>query len=310
MILTVTPNTALDRVLFLPRLRIGGRNQATASLEAMGGKGCCVSLVLARLGTATLATGLAGGDAGRRMEALLRAAGADTDFVWTAGETRVNLVLLEDNGRHTTVCAEGLLPTPADAGRLIERLRGHAAEAEAIVVAGSPPAGWSLAEYEAVVRAARGAGKPLVVDAAGAALHAALCVRPEAIKPNRDELAQAVGRPIRRAQEAAQEAAALVEKGAGMVLASLGRGGAVLVTRAGAWRAPALSVAARNPAGAGDAMAAALALGLARGWRPARILREAIALAAAAVEHPATGDLDPAAVPGHRERVRVRRVHL
>ena len=50
MILTVTPNTGLDRVLFLPRLHSNRRNQASDVVEAMGGKGCDVSLILRELG--------------------------------------------------------------------------------------------------------------------------------------------------------------------------------------------------------------------------------------------------------------------
>src|SRR2546428_13751045 len=44
LVLTVTPNTGLDRVLFLDRLK-PGRNAARVAW-AMGGKGCDVSLIL------------------------------------------------------------------------------------------------------------------------------------------------------------------------------------------------------------------------------------------------------------------------
>src|SRR4051794_33820851 len=109
MILTLTPNTGLDRILFLDELRKNRRNQAQEVVEAMGGKGCDVSLILAELGEETTATGLAGGDTGRRMEALLRRGGVVPDFVWTGGETRLNTVLIERaTGAHTTVCAASL----------------------------------------------------------------------------------------------------------------------------------------------------------------------------------------------------------
>src|SRR5262245_25255040 len=85
LVLTVTPNTGLDRVLFLDRLR-PGRNQAQV-VWGMGGKGCDVSLILRGLGVATVATGFAAGDTGHRMEAMLAAAGVECRFVWTSGET-------------------------------------------------------------------------------------------------------------------------------------------------------------------------------------------------------------------------------
>src|ERR1041385_4725285 len=109
MILSVTPNTGLDRVLFLDELRKNRRNQAETVVESMGGKGCDVSLILRELGEETVATGLAAGETGRRMEAMLRRAGVVPDFAWTGGETRLNTVLIERaTGAHTTICAPGL----------------------------------------------------------------------------------------------------------------------------------------------------------------------------------------------------------
>src|SRR5437016_1337129 len=107
LVLTVTPNTGMDRVLFLDRLA-PGRNAARA-VWAMGGKGCDVSLILRGLQVPTLATGFAAGDIGHRMEAMLAAAGVECAFITTGGETRINTVLIEEaTGTHTTICAESL----------------------------------------------------------------------------------------------------------------------------------------------------------------------------------------------------------
>src|SRR5688572_11967810 len=92
LVLTVTPNTGLDRVLFLDRLQ-PGRNAARV-VWSMGGKGCDVSLILRGLDVETMATGFAAGDMGHRMMALLEAAGVECDFVTTGGETRINTVLI------------------------------------------------------------------------------------------------------------------------------------------------------------------------------------------------------------------------
>ena len=75
-VLTVTPNTGLDRVLFLDRLE-PGRNQARV-VWGIGGKGCDVSLILRGLDVATVAAGFAAGDLGHRMEAMLAAVGIPT----------------------------------------------------------------------------------------------------------------------------------------------------------------------------------------------------------------------------------------
>src|SRR5438270_13656482 len=83
LVRTVTPNTGLDRVLFLERL-VPGRNAARA-VWAMGGKGCDVSLILRGLAVPTMATGFAAGETGHRMEGMLAAAGVRCAFVATEG---------------------------------------------------------------------------------------------------------------------------------------------------------------------------------------------------------------------------------
>ena len=59
--------------------------------------------------------------------------------------------------------------------------------------------------------------------------------------------------------------------------------GAVAADASGLWHAPALDVAVVNPAGAGDAMVAAMAMGAERGEATPRVLASAVALASAVV---------------------------
>lgn len=292
MILTVTPNTGLDRVLFVPSLVRNRRNQATDAVESMGGKGCDVSLVLRELGEETVATGLAGGDTGRRMEAILRRAGVIPDFVWTGGETRVNTVLIEtETGDHTTLCASGLRPDETTFPALLGWTRRWASSADVVVLAGSLPESWPPERYAELVGAAASGGRPVVVDASGPSLLAALEAGVAAVKPNRDELESVCG-PLQDGQEVRDAARRLRERGARWVLASRGAQGAVLISERGAWEAAALPVSVVNPAGAGDGMTACLALALARGWDEAETLRWAVAVSAAIVTTRGTAEVE------------------
>jgi 1-phosphofructokinase family hexose kinase len=305
----VTPNTGLDRVLFLPSLDPGRRHQATRVAEAMGGKGCDVSLVLRALGEATTALGLAAGATGRRMEALLRARGVATDFVWTEGETRLNTVLIEtDTLRHTTICAEGLQATSRHLAALLERVAAHQPAAEAIAVCGSLPADWPPEWYARLVRRARRGGRPVVVDAAGDALHAALEGEPAAVKPNLHELESVAGGPLRALPEIAAAARSLLERGAGLVVVSLAAEGAIAVTAAATWHAAPPPVSPVNPAGAGDGMVAMIALGLARAWPVPEILRRAVATGSAITTTPGTAECPAELARELVDRVDLRRV--
>lgn len=307
MILTVTPNTALDRVLFLPGLQRNRRNQAVDAVESMGGKGCNVSLILRELGEETVATGLAGGETGRRMEAMLRAAGVTADFVWTRGETRINTVLIEtESAAHTTVCSAGLRPEEHAYEALLSWVDRWARSARAVVLSGSLPEGWAPERYAELVRAVKPYA-PVVVDASGAALRAALAEGPSAVKPNRDEL-ESVSGPLAGQAEALAAARRLREFGAERVLASRGAEGALLVSANGAWASPPLPVPVVNPAGAGDGMTACLALGLARGWDEPETLRWAMAVSSAVVTTRGTGEVHRADIERLLGQVEIKQI--
>ncbi|MGV3724401.1 MAG: 1-phosphofructokinase family hexose kinase, partial [Actinomycetota bacterium] len=273
-------------------------------VEAMGGKGCDVSLILRELGVDTVATGLAGGDNGRRMEQLLRNAGVTPDFVWTRGETRLNTVLIEtDTGDHTTLCAAGLRPDEAALSGLSCWLERWAASADAIVLAGSLPESWPPSVYADLVTVAHKSGKPVIVDVAGPALLAAVDCGVTAIKPNLDELWSTTdlppftrgdrgGSPLNPTPDSILEAArALHHRGAQRVLVSRGPAGALLLSERGVWDAPGLEVDTVNPAGAGDGMTACLALAAAHGWDETETLRWAIAVSAAIVTTRGTAEV-------------------
>lgn len=307
MILTVTPNTALDRVLFLPHLELNRRNQATDTVESMGGKGCNVSLVLRELGEETTATGLAGGESGHRMEAMLRHAGVTPDFVWTAGETRLNSVLLEaETGRHTTVCSRGLEAGEEAWSGLLTWLARWGQSACVIVLAGSLPEGWSPDRYGELVHVAREYA-PVVADASGASLSAAVAAGVSAVKPNQHELESVYGALTTRAA-IIQAARDLSARGAERVLVSQGADGAILVTAKGAWMAEGLEVPVLNPAGAGDGMTACLALGVRRGWDEETTLRWAVAVSAAIVTTRGTAEVYRTDVEALLPKVRISSV--
>lgn len=309
MILTITPNTALDRVLFLPEVRRDRRNQVETWVECMGGKGCDVSLVLRALGEETVATGLAAGTAGRRAEVLLRAAGVTPDFVWTDGETRVNTVVIETaTGHHTTLCGETLQPDRTALPGLRQWIERWAPSAEGVVIAGSLPPGWAPTVYADLidwVRNAARSGCPVVVDAAGANLEAALSVGVDGIKPNRDELEALFG-ALPTPEDVLAASEQLRFRGARWVLATLGEDGAVLVGPTGAWFASAPQVTVVSPAGAGDGACACLARGLVRGHPPEEILRNAVAVSAAVVAHPRTAEFDRTVAAALVPKVEVR----
>lgn len=291
MILTVTPNTALDHVVFLRGFEWGRTMRAHEACWSPGGKGTDAAWILGELGYPCLATGLAAGDSGRRLLAMIEGRGSRTDFVWAAGTTRTNYVLVDTaRGEQATVTVSGLEVRPEHLAELDARLERWLPACRALLLGGSVPAGMPHEWYVPWIRRARASGLPVLLDASGETLARCAPAAPTAVKPNLDELAELVGRPLAGRAEVVAAARELLAWGIDLVLASLGGEGAVAVTRDRVLYAPALAVEPVNCAGAGDAMAAALAIGYAEGRPLEESLRLAVAAAAAVVIMPGTAE--------------------
>ncbi|MEV2248289.1 1-phosphofructokinase [Streptomyces sp. NPDC049970] len=298
MILTVTPNPSLDRTYELPGLIRGTVLRATTDRVDPGGKGVNVSRAVAAAGHRTVAVAPLGGPEGALLSRLLGEHGIEAAGVPINGSTRVNVTLVEPDGTLTKVNATGPEITPAEAERLLDTVRDRSAGADWIACCGSLPRGLPPRWYAELVARSHRAGVRIALDTSGAALAAALGERPDVVKPNRDELAEAVGRPLATVGDALGAARELCERGARSVLASLGSVGQLLVEPSGAFFARARVDAVRSDVGAGDASLAGF---LSAGGEGRDALGAAVAHGAAAVRlpgsvMPAPADLDPSAV--------------
>ncbi|MFJ5709634.1 1-phosphofructokinase [Streptomyces sp. NPDC093105] len=298
MILTVTPNPSLDRTYEVPGLDRGEVLRATAERVDPGGKGVNVSRAVAAAGRRTVAVVPLGGAPGALVAQLLAGQGIEVAPVPVAGQTRSNIALAEPDGTLTKINAPGPELTPEEAESLLATVGAHSPAAAWIACCGSLPRGLAPEWYARLVARAHGAGARIALDTSGPSLLAALTARPDVVKPNADELAEAVGRPLHTVGDAVKAAEEVRERGAGAVLASLGADGQLLVSAAGTWFGSATVPAVRSDVGAGDASLAGF---LAAGGEGPEALAAAVAHGAAAVQLPGSqmptpADLDPAAV--------------
>ncbi|MFJ4756271.1 1-phosphofructokinase [Streptomyces sp. NPDC088763] len=298
MILTVTPNPSLDRTYEVPALDRGEVIRATGERVDPGGKGVNVSRAVAAAGRRTVAVLPLGGAPGALVADLLQAQGIDVAPVPVAGATRSNIALAETDGVLTKINAPGPELTPAEREALLDAVRTQARAADWIACCGSLPRGLAATWYADVVTRAHADGTRIALDTSGPALLEAVRARPDVVKPNADELAQAVGRPLTTLGDALKAAGRLRELGARSVLASLGADGQLLVDGTGAWFGTAPVDAVRSNVGAGDASLAGF---LIAGGQGPGALASAVAHGAAAVRLPGSvmptpADLDPPAV--------------
>ncbi|ATY94084.1 1-phosphofructokinase [Streptomyces bacillaris] len=298
MILTVTPNPSLDRTYQLPGLVRGTVLRATADRVDPGGKGINVSRAVAAAGHRTVAVAPMGGPEGALLARLLGEHGIEAAGVPVTGSTRINVTLVEPDTTLTKINAAGPELSAAEAEDVLEAVRARSAAADWIACCGSLPRGLPPQWYAELVARSHRAGARIALDTSGAALTAALREGPDVIKPNAQELAEAVGRPLATVGDALKAAEELRERGAGAVLASLGADGQLLVEASGAYFASARVATVRSNVGAGDASLAGF---LTAGGHGPGALASAVAHGAAAVQlagslMPTPADLDLSAV--------------
>jgi 1-phosphofructokinase family hexose kinase len=267
-----------------------------------GGKGLNVARAALLLRAPASLVGFIPGYTGRAAAAMIAEEAVTLQGVPAPGEIRSTAIVLEPGGRATVLNEPG--PTlPDDCWVALEAVIDDALPDHGVLVcSGSLPPGAPENGYALLVARARDAGRRSVVDAAGAALAAALHAYPDVVVPNlgeaegvlhgrTDEAVDAVPDARPRAEQAARE---LVRRGAeAAVVTAAAAGAAVAWDHEPVWiDAPHVRVV--NPIGAGDVLTAALAAALERGVPLVDAVREAVAAASAAVEHPVAGRFDPA----------------
>lgn len=289
MILTVTLNTALDITYRVRALRPHASHRVSEVTERPGGKGLNVARVLAALGHEVTVTGFTGGATGRVVqERLTGVPGVVDALLPVSGPTRRTIAVVDERTGDTTQLNEpGPTVTPAEWSAFQEAYDDLLASASVVALCGSLPPGVPVGAYAGLVRAAKAAEVPVLLDTSGEALRRGVAARPDIIKPNADELAELTGshEPLRATQDARR-------RGARTVVASLGEAGLLAQTPEGCWRATPPARLSGNPTGAGDAAVAGLLSGLVENlpW-PDRLAR-AVALSAAAVRSATAGDFD------------------
>lgn len=299
MIVTLTLNPSLDRTVEVDELVRGAVLRATSARLDPGGKGVNVCRALLANGVPSRAVVAVGGPDGDQLIHLMETEGLAVRAVHVAGRTRSNVTIVEPDGVVTKLNEPGGSLSPGELEALAGVLAQEARDADWLVGCGSLPPGVPEDLYAQLIRAARAAGVKIAVDTSGPPLLAAVRAGPDLVKPNREELAEAVGFPVGTVADAVKAAGLLRAAGARAVLVSLGADGAVLLDENDVVTSGLAPVAVpRSAVGAGDALLAGF---LSAGARGPAALAEGLAWGAAAVSLPASRMPGPAHL--HRDLV-------
>lgn len=263
-ILVVGLNPCLDVTLSVPQLETGKTNYYNSYHENIGGKGSNVVRAIHALGGSGSIFSPEFPEDGSKVSLLMQKEGIEAYLVNLPGHLRINYKVLDVTEAHDVRMTELNSPgnfIPEIAVRLLERewLR-QIEQDQLLVLSGSLIPGMPLDTYHRLITAQHERGGRVVLDAKGDALKQALSARPDLVKPNRDELAEATGMPCDSLDELIAASFKLREMGADVVLASLGEAGAIITRGAAVYHATVpMNQKILRLAGAGDAMAAVLA---------------------------------------------------
>ena len=282
MIVTVTLNTAVDKLYLVDKLADYTVMRVNRVSNTAGGKGLNVSKVAAIAGEPVTATGFVGGFNGRYVESMLKEQGVETRLTHIAAETRSCINIREEStGRHTEFLEPGAAVTPEELERFWEDFCAASEGAKVVTISGSVPKGTPPDFYGRLIRYAKERGIRVLLDTSGQLLQDGAAARPTLIKPNTDEIEQLLGAPAKSEEELIAAAEKLRDGGIEIVVISLGKDGALIACRDGVFRGVTPDIPVVNTVGCGDSMVAGFAVGLSRGYSLPETIRFAMAVSTA-----------------------------
>ncbi len=279
MIYTLTLNPALDRAVYVEKLKFDDLVRIKSETTYAGGKGIDVSRAIKELGGRSVALGFTGGFGGLELQGRLINEGITCDFVTIAEETRTNLIIKDYSTRkQMLLSASGPEVRPQDVAAIYNKVSHLHPTPSFVVMGGSLPRGITPNIYAQLITVITNRGGKAVLDADDEPLKLGIEAKPYLIKPNIHELSRLAGREIRGLKNVGSFAKELNKAGIGLVVVTLGKKGLVLVGEGQKIYCVPPKVKVISPVGSGDSCVAGLVLSLEQG----KTLMEAAMFATAA----------------------------
>lgn len=296
MILTVTLNPALDKILVVDKIIPRTTVRANEVIIDIGGKGTHVAWVLGKMGYGSTALGLLAGETGKKIEGMLKDVQVNTDFLWLPGESRNSIIVMEVSTGSSLMFAErGFDVEPKYVDQLLAQMEEYCPKAVYTVISGGVPPTIRTSVYAEMVQVAKGAGSKTILDASGQYLQEGIKASPWLVKPNQVELNQIYGTHAETIQDlAALGQRVLQDFGITWLVVSLAeRGCLVLGPDTNLWVQPP-EVKEINSVGCGDVFLAGLTARLNEGvpMEAAVIFASALGATKAATMGTATHDVE------------------
>lgn len=257
MLVTVTLNPSLDRLIYVKNLLPNDTNRILAIEEDAGGKGVNVARVFNRLEGEVTATGFLGGRAGSYVARVLEDEGVNCDFTRIALDTRTNWAIQEEDGSPPTALnSPGPEILPDELEDFTRKLETLSKKSSYVAFCGSVPRGVPKDIYQTLTKTVVQNGCKVVLDADEDALRHGIQSQPYLVKPNEYEASRLLGQPVQTIEQAAQAARKIHQMGVEYVIVSMGADGAVAASAEAVVLAVPPRVTTVSTIGSGDSMVA------------------------------------------------------
>ena len=282
MILTVCMSPSVDVTIELDALNVGKVNIVKNKTLSFTGKALNVAIGVARLGGDAYATGFMYNENGAMFERALDREGVPFAFVWNSGRVRENYKCIDKKSMLTEINDVGGQVAVEKLGELMQMIRNFSSRSDVTVISGGLPRGVDTSYYREIFRTVD-SHSLRIADTEGAKLFAALEAGIDLVKPNLEELQETLGREFKDKQDMLSGCHELLDRGAKIVLLSLGKDGAVITNGTKNYYCKSINVAVNSTVGAGDGMVAAAATMLEKEADLPDILRAGVAAGTATV---------------------------
>jgi 1-phosphofructokinase family hexose kinase len=231
MIVTVSPNAALDRVRVIRGFQPGKQNRALFEFLQPGGSGVHATSVIQSLGGESIALGLLGGHTGELWKTEADKRGLIHDMDAIPNETRESFCLIDlDLGSVVESVEEGRVVSPDLKDVLLTRLEKYLPEAELLILSGSLPPGLPSNIYSDMIELARLYHVKTLADIHSDPLRGALPFKPWLIKPNLAEFHELIGHDTHNLAERVQASRSFCQETDIALALSMSQDGLLLAT--------------------------------------------------------------------------------
>lgn len=287
-ILSITPNPALDLSGVVDNIVPNEKCYVHDEIKSPGGNGINAARILTRLGIPVSATGFAGGSTGQEIKSLLDNEGVKTKFLPVKGHTRICVTVSNrKDHQQTRLTFPGPKISRTEAHQLFDFVNNDK-NISLLIFGGSLPEGFSTSELLRLMKLAQKRKMATVVDCPGRFLPALIKGKPLLIKPNLIEFQELVGKKVKTISAVQKQARSLLSQVPYICISSV-EGGALLVTKEGAWFGRIPKVKIKSTVGAGDSMVGAMVAQIVQNKiLPENMLRWGLAAAAATLAQKGT----------------------